>query len=109
MCGCVCVCVMCAGPARSLFSLSFSYLLNIVICFLPAFSQSAWRSRSYSLLVLLQELLVEGLEQAEHFLQLFRLGQDGGAEMVGTGALPEAGTGHDADTCCGRDCQKVAC
>lgn len=50
------------------------------------------------LLVLLQELFVERPEHVQHFLQLGRLGQDGGAEVVRSGALAESGTGHDANT-----------
>lgn len=52
-----------------------------------------------NLLVLLQELFVERAELAEHLLQLGRLGQDRGAEVVRARALPKAGTGDDADAC----------
>lgn len=49
--------------------------------------------------MLLGEVLVEGLEDGEHLAQQRRLRQDGGAEVEGAGALPEAAAGHHADTC----------
>lgn len=42
---------------------------------------------------------MELLEGVEHGLQQLALRQDGGAEVVGAGLLPEARARHDADAC----------